>query len=186
MQNFPLPSFALRNPNPSHDCWYQSLGLIYTSIKESRTSQRWHQKALFFGISSQREGGGVLPAGRGHLLSTWASRLVFHAHVCVCSVALVVCDSLWPTRLLCTWDSPDKNTGVGCHALLQGIFSTQGETAAASKQQAAVAWSLGGIWRQEWLARLLSGACFTCELPDWRLSHRPSLSSSGHHTAQAV
>ena len=23
-------------------------------------------------------------------------------------------------------DSPDKNTGVGCHALLQGIFQTQG------------------------------------------------------------
>ena len=22
-------------------------------------------------------------------------------------------------------DSPDKNTGVGCHALLQGIFPTQ-------------------------------------------------------------
>ena len=24
-----------------------------------------------------------------------------------------------PTRLLCPWDSPDKNTGVGCHFLLQ-------------------------------------------------------------------
>ena len=24
------------------------------------------------------------------------------------------------------WNSPDKNTGVGCHALLQGIFLTQG------------------------------------------------------------
>ena len=24
------------------------------------------------------------------------------------------------------WDSPSKNTGVGCHALLQEIFSTQG------------------------------------------------------------
>ena len=24
------------------------------------------------------------------------------------------------------WDSPGKNTGVGCHALLQGIFPTQG------------------------------------------------------------
>ena len=24
------------------------------------------------------------------------------------------------------WDSPGKNTGVGCHALLQGIFQTQG------------------------------------------------------------
>ena len=23
-------------------------------------------------------------------------------------------------------DSPGKNTGVGCHALLQGIFPTQG------------------------------------------------------------
>ena len=31
-----------------------------------------------------------------------------------------------PPRLLCPWDSPGKNTGVGCHALLQGIFLTQG------------------------------------------------------------
>ena len=28
-------------------------------------------------------------------------------------------------RLLCPWDSPGKNTEVGCHALLQGIFPTQ-------------------------------------------------------------
>ena len=28
--------------------------------------------------------------------------------------------------LLCPWNSPGKNTGVGCHALLQGIFPTQG------------------------------------------------------------
>ena len=26
-----------------------------------------------------------------------------------------------PTRLLCPWDSPGKNTGVGCHFLLQCI-----------------------------------------------------------------
>ena len=26
---------------------------------------------------------------------------------------------LWPTRLLCLWDFPGKNTGVGCHFLLQ-------------------------------------------------------------------
>ena len=32
---------------------------------------------------------------------------------------------LQPTRLLCPWDSPGKNTGMGCHACLQGIFSTQ-------------------------------------------------------------
>ena len=28
--------------------------------------------------------------------------------------------------LLCPWDSPGKNTGVGCYFLLQGIFPTQG------------------------------------------------------------
>ena len=33
---------------------------------------------------------------------------------------------LQPIRPLCPWDSPGKNTGVGCHFLLQGIFSTQG------------------------------------------------------------
>ena len=40
-------------------------------------------------------------------------------------------DSLWlhglnPARLLCPWDSPGKNIGVGCHFLLQGIFPIQG------------------------------------------------------------
>ena len=40
-------------------------------------------------------------------------------------------ESLWPygllpTRLICPWDFPGKNTGVGCHFLLQGIFPTQG------------------------------------------------------------
>ena len=29
-------------------------------------------------------------------------------------------------RLLCPWDFPGKNTGVGCHFLLKGIFLTQG------------------------------------------------------------
>ena len=34
--------------------------------------------------------------------------------------------SLWPARLLCPWDFHSKDTGVGCHFLLQGIFPTQG------------------------------------------------------------
>ena len=43
----------------------------------------------------------------------------------------VVSDSLrphglLPARLLCPWDSPGKNTGVGCHALLQKVFPTEG------------------------------------------------------------
>ena len=43
---------------------------------------------------------------------------------CCCCVASVVSDSVgphrWqPTSLPRPWDSPDKNTGVGCHFLLQ-------------------------------------------------------------------
>ena len=34
---------------------------------------------------------------------------------------------LWPTRLLCLWDSPGKSTGVDC--LLQRNFPTQGSKA---------------------------------------------------------
>ena len=48
-----------------------------------------------------------------------------------CLVCLSLCLTLlWPrglqpARLLCPWGSPGKNTGVGCHFLLQGIFPTQ-------------------------------------------------------------
>ena len=50
---------------------------------------------------------------------------------CWCLVAKSCLTFLWPhglwsTRLLCPWDLPGKNTEMGCHALLQGIFPTQG------------------------------------------------------------
>ena len=55
------------------------------------------------------------------------------AYVCVHAKLLqsypILCysmDCMLPTRLLCPWDFPGKNTGVGCLALLQGIFPTQG------------------------------------------------------------
>ena len=46
-------------------------------------------------------------------------------YACVLSHS-VVSDSFWPyglqpARFLCPWNFPGKNTGVGCHALLQGI-----------------------------------------------------------------
>ena len=41
-----------------------------------------------------------------------------------CLILLQPCD-LKPTRFLCPWDLPGKNTAVGCHFLLQRIFLTQ-------------------------------------------------------------
>ena len=48
------------------------------------------------------------------------------------SVHAQLCLTLWdpmnysPPGSSVRGDSPGKNTGVGCHALLQGIFPTQG------------------------------------------------------------
>ena len=46
----------------------------------------------------------------------------------VTSVVSVLCEPVdcVAQQLLCQWDSTGKNTGMGCHALLQGTFPTQG------------------------------------------------------------
>ena len=58
-------------------------------------------------------------------------------------LCLTLCDPMdcSPTRLLCPWNSPGRNAGVGCHALLQGIFPTQG-------------WNLGRLHCRRVLHRL--------------------------------
>ena len=61
----------------------------------------------------------------------WIRVLLNAFCVHACEVASLMSDSLWPyglqpTRLLCQWVSPGKSTGVGCCALLQGIFLTSG------------------------------------------------------------
>ena len=69
------------------------------------------------------------------ILGTYFSSLAsvsWFMSACVHAKSLQSCLTLWDTMdhsllvssLLC--DSPGKNTGVGCHALLQGIFPTQG------------------------------------------------------------
>ena len=58
------------------------------------------------------------------------NKLEPHVHVCILSLFSHACffETSWtvPARLLCPWDSPGKNSGVGCHALLQGVFLTWG------------------------------------------------------------
>ena len=42
--------------------------------------------------------------------------------ICTQSCLTLQPHGLQPTRLLCPWNFPDKNAGVGCHFSLQGIF----------------------------------------------------------------
>ena len=44
------------------------------------------------------------------------------------------CHGLYSARLLCPWDFPGKNTIVGCHFLLRGIFLTQGCVSCIGRQ----------------------------------------------------
>ena len=61
----------------------------------------------------------------------WEGSSRGRGQVCVLFLVAQWCPTLRPhglepTRLLCPSGSPAKNTGVGCHALCQGIFPTQG------------------------------------------------------------
>ena len=61
-------------------------------------------------------------AERGHLFLTVPAKI---QGACVHSRARLSATP-WPASLLCPWGFPDKNTAVGCHSPLQGIFPTQG------------------------------------------------------------
>ena len=74
------------------------------------------QAPLFLGFSRQKH---------------WRG-LPFPSPMHACQVASAVSDSVrphrqQPTRLLCSWDCPGKNSGVGCHFLLHflGIVNLQ-------------------------------------------------------------
>ena len=71
------------------------------------------------------------PLNTHSVLSTLCYLLFFPWSRQVSVSSSVVPDSLWsngllPTGLLCPWDFPSKNTGVGCHFFLQGIFPDPG------------------------------------------------------------
>ena len=56
---------------------------------------------------------------------------ILRIHLCVCVSCSVMSNSLrlhglWPTRLLCPWNSVGKNIREGRKSLFQGIFQNQG------------------------------------------------------------
>ena len=70
----------------------------------------------------------ALAAGFFITSTTWLEPIYIKVVVMVQSLShlrLLRPHGLQPASLFCPWDSPGKNTGVGCHFLLQGIFPTQ-------------------------------------------------------------
>ena len=91
--------------------------------------------------------------------------------VCMCVCVLIhvrLCnpmDSTSSSRFLRPWDSPGKNTGVGCHFLLQGIFPTH-------------RWHPSLLHLRHWQVDSFPPHCLGS--PSWRRQPflQPSLSSS--------
>ena len=74
-------------------------------------------------IVKDREAWGAAVQGSKELDRTEQQRYYKCMHIQLCPTLTpwtVACG------LLCPWDFPDRNTGVGFHSLLQGIFPTQG------------------------------------------------------------
>ena len=112
--------------------------LYNNTVQEQRCSQdifRWRKTKGIYCQQTCSERNAVNKVlwaeGERHQRKAWdiwnegtAAEMVNCCCCCCCWVASVVSDSVWPhrrqpNRLPCPWDSPGKNTGVGCHFLLQ-------------------------------------------------------------------
>ena len=112
MDSASLPSFPTFNRDAI-------VGVVAAMLK-SRDHKTWGEKPWY----QKRQ------SGRTELGAQILSWSQCRGSLCAALHRSAVSDSsrhhgLQPARLLCPWDSPGKNTGVGCHALLQGIFPTQ-------------------------------------------------------------
>ena len=87
-------------------------------------------------LKTHRSGNALFEMGMGHTISSYLSlRAMNFIHLISkerkresaksCPTLVIPWTCQESARLLRPWDSPGKNTGVGCHSLLQGNFPTQ-------------------------------------------------------------
>ena len=89
---------------------------------------------------------------------SWIFRLTHiprSKHVCVCVLShfsrVWLCNPMDCSTPGCPWNSPGRNAGVGCHALLQGIFPTQGSNLRLLSSTLAVGFSIhSATWEAHW------------------------------------
>ena len=130
--------------------WWAPLGCgdhqVYPLSEQKIPLCSWWSLRMAENNSTCRQAGRDCPGSTGLNGNAHGPRLgtaPTQVCVCVCVSCSVVSDSLrlhglQPTRLFCPQNSPGKNTGMGCHALLQRFFPTQVGTANDN----------AGVWRE--------------------------------------
>ena len=92
-----------------------NLGARLSNLMNSSAKPLSSSKYIYTATSPSHHLLPIILEKPNHFVVQWLSR-----------VQLLQCHGLQPARLLCPWDFSSKNTGVGCHFRLQGIFLTQG------------------------------------------------------------
>ena len=119
------PSWRLLSWGKALCPWKVSLELHFMKILLYRHN---FFKCIFEWLSKKCDGKEVtFPLARCVFWRKNNCKLLLSLSTCMHAKPLRSCPTLYdPARLLCPWDSPGKNTGVGCHTLLQAIFQTEG------------------------------------------------------------
>ena len=96
-------------------CWEERISKKETNkytISNHSELYKWAMNAISKIKAEFKVGQNLFFCCRWCLICGYISRSVMSNSLRLCG--------LWPARLLCPWDSPGKNTGVGGHFLLQG------------------------------------------------------------------
>ena len=125
-----------------------------TSQRGSRIAGNYWEPGERHGTMSSSEFPGGTDPANTLILCFWEISVIL-SPLCEGSITQS-CQTLWPcglqpTRLLCPWHFPGKNTGVGCHFLLQGIFPSQGPSPHLLRWQVDSLWlsHLGSLYAMQ-------------------------------------
>ena len=110
---------------------WNSKSQIWLSDYSPRSQK--HSPGTF--LPSSERGVGLFPCWGTKIPLAWPPKKKHKTEATFVTNSMCLVNGCWlfktlstvaQARLLCPWDSPGKNTGVGCHFLLQDIFPTQG------------------------------------------------------------
>ena len=103
---------------------WQQFSFFESRMKEAKCGKMIFKSKFLYAVMRENQMYFQGPRNLTHMC--FLRKLLAAKSLQSCPTLCNLMDSMQSARLFCSWDSPGKNIGVGYHALLQGIFPTQG------------------------------------------------------------